>query len=106
MPTERNPRGCNRNSSIPSLAQYAQLLQLIVATPILLSTITGLLIGLQGQEHPLVNNKPLLLAVLRVPGKIFLQKAYRDKVKHCPRCPENFNSESVQVMMVNVDGLV
>ena len=90
MPTENNPRGCNSNSSMPSLATqpwYAQLLQLVVATPILLPTTTGLLIGPQGQEHPLVNNKTLLLASWRVSGKTFLQKAYQDKLQTLSSLP-------------------
>ena len=65
----------------PTQPWYAQLLQLVVATPILLPTTAGLLIGPQGQEHPLVNNKTLLLAGWRVSGKAFLQKAYQDRLQ-------------------------
>ena len=54
----------------PTQSWYAQLLPLVVATPILLPTTAGLLMGPQGQEHPLVNNKTLLLAGWRVSGKI------------------------------------
>ena len=61
----------------PTQPWYAQLLQLVVKTPILLQTNPGLLQGPQGQAHPLVENKTLLLAGWRVSGKVSLQKAYQ-----------------------------
>ena len=72
----------------PTQPWYAQLLQLVVATPILLPTTAGLLIGPQGQEHPLVNNKTLLLAGWRVSGKAFLQKAYQDRLQTLSSLPK------------------
>ena len=65
----------------PTQPWYAQLLQLVIATPILLPTTAGLLMGPQGQEHPLVNNKTLFLAEWRVSGKAFSQKAYQDRLQ-------------------------
>ena len=65
----------------PTQPWYAQLLHLVVATPILLPTTAGLLIGPLGQEHPLVTNKTLLLAGWRVSGKTFLQKVYQDRLQ-------------------------
>ena len=65
----------------PTQPWYAQLLQLVVDTPILLPITPGLLTGPQGQEHPLASNKTLLLAGWRVSGEIFLQKAYQDKLQ-------------------------
>ena len=71
----------------PTQPWYAQLLQLVVATPILLPTTAGLLIGPLGQEHPLVTNKTLLLAGWRVSGKTFLQKAYQDRLQTLSSLP-------------------
>ena len=71
----------------PTQPWYAQLLQLVVATPILLPTTAGLLVGPQGQEHPLVNNKTLLQAGWRVSGKAFLQKAYQDRLQTLSSLP-------------------
>ena len=89
---------------LPTQPWYAQILQLVVATPILLPTTAGLLIGPQGQEHRLVNNKTLLLVGWR--ARSACKRLIRTGFKHCPRCPENFNSESLQVMLVKVGGLV
>ena len=71
----------------PTQPWYAQLLHLVVATPILLPTTAGLLIGPLGQEHPLVTNKTLLLAGWRVSGKTFLQKAYQDRLQTLSSLP-------------------
>jgi len=71
----------------PTQPWYAQLLQLVVDIPILLPIIPGLLTGPQGQEHPLVSNKTLLLASWRESGEIFLQKAYQDKLQPLSSLP-------------------
>ena len=71
----------------PTQPWYAQLLQLVIATPILLPTTAGFLIRPQGQEHPLVNNKTLLLAGWRVSGKTFLQKPCQDRLQTLSSLP-------------------
>ena len=86
----------------PTQPWYAQLLQLVVANPILLPTTVGLLIGPQGQKHPLVSNKTLG----RYQARPSCKRLIRTGLKQCPRCPESFDSESVLVMLVKVGGLV
>jgi len=90
----------------PTQRWYAQLLQLVVDTPILLPIIPGLLTSPQGQDHPLVSNKTLLLAGWRVSGEIFLQKAYQDKLRALSSLPRELQLRSVQVMLVKMGGLV
>jgi len=71
----------------PTQPWYAQLLQLVVATSILLQTTTGLLRGPHGQEHPLVKNKTLLLAGWRESGKTSKQKSCQDKLQALSSLP-------------------
>ena len=73
----------------PTQPWYAQLIHLVyvVATPILLPTTAGLLIGPLSQEDPLVTNKTLLLAGWRVSGKTFVQKAYQDGLQTLSSLP-------------------
>ena len=90
----------------PTQPWYVQLLQLVVDTPILLPIIPGLLTSPQGQEHPLVSNKTLVLAGWGVSGEIFLQKAYQDKLQALSSLPREVQLRSVQVMLVKMGGLV
>jgi len=90
----------------PTRPWYVQLLQLVVDTPILLPITTGLLTGPQGQEHPLVNKRSSYFPAGGYQTRSSYKRLIRTSYGHCPRCPENFNPESVQVMLVKMGGLV
>ena len=109
IPKEGNSREGNNNSSLPSLSHSA----LVCTTPptggghpILLPIIPGLLTGPQGQEHPLVSKNSSYFPAGGYQARSSYKRLIRTSYRHCPRCPENFNSESVQVMLVKMGGLV
>jgi len=79
---------------------YPRLLQMCVQPPLLVQSFPTLLLGPQAQLHPLMKEGSLNLAVWRVSGKPWKQKAFRARQQSLYQIPE----EKVPSLIMNRPG--